>query len=106
MGNRSGRAAWSGDGLQLVHQIGPGRGRGKRFSVGMVEGDRFIHDHSELIEHAAFVSSMAATEEQAGTASDMASVFIRPFDNLDVVCAFFHCRDSLMARRTARIRYR
>jgi hypothetical protein len=89
--------------LKSICEIAARRRRWQRASVGSVDVQDFLDDLAQLVEHLPLVISVAAAEEQPGTAPDVAAVLVGPFDNLHVPRAVFHNLASLTARRTARI---
>jgi len=81
--------------------IAAGRGWWQGLALELIELDRFFDDLAELFEDLLLVVTMATAEKQARSAADIATVDIRPFDDLDVSRTRFHDRDSLMALLTA-----
>src|SRR5512139_1600417 len=90
------------DVLHFVREITAGGWRRQRFTVGLVERDRFLDNSAQLVEHLPFIVAMAATVDQTGRTSDVALILFRPFDNLHVSSALFHFFDSSIASCTAR----
>jgi hypothetical protein len=88
--------------LHLVCEVAPRSRRWQRLPVPVVQGNRFLHDLAQLVEHRLFIAAVATTVYQAGRASDVALIFVRPFDDLGVSRALFHDFDSSIARFTVR----
>ena len=57
---------------------------------------------AEFIEDLLLIVSMATTINQSRRTTHITLIFFRPFNNLYVFRAIFHCFDSSIARRTAR----
>ena len=64
----------------------------------MVDRDGFLDNLAKFGENGFLVSAVASTVDQPWRTSDVALVFVRPFDNFRVSGTLFHDFDSSTAR--------
>jgi hypothetical protein len=82
----------------VLPRIGfPTGGRRQWPALSLVQIDRLLHDFAELRKDLLLVLPVAPTVEQFG-AAHVALIRIRPFNDFQVSCAFFHFLDSSRTR--------
>jgi hypothetical protein len=85
--------------VDLLSDVLAGGRRWQRLAVALHGVDPFIHDLAELSVDLALVAAVATRPDDAGTLADEALVLVGPFYQLDVACAFFHCREPSLYPR-------
>jgi hypothetical protein len=65
-----------GDALHTVSEVASGCGWWERLAVGLVKFDCFLHDLTELCEDLALIVPVTTAQYQAGSATDVAIVFV------------------------------
>ena len=89
----------------VLHPVGEVTTRSrwrKWFAIFLIQRNGFFDDVAELVEYRLFIRSVATSIDEPRRTSDVALVFLGPFNNLRVSRTVFHVFDSSIARRTAR----
>src|SRR5215475_3548393 len=93
---------FSGDLQHLVCVIFACGGEWQRFTVALVELNRFIDDITQFRKDCLLIVTVTTTIKQSRTTPDVTLILIGPLNNLDVSGTRFHFFDSSIAALTAR----
>src|SRR3972149_4103213 len=93
---------WGGVGsngllCDVLHPVGEVTTRSrwrKWFAIFLIQRNGFFDDVAELVKYRLFIRSVAASIDETRRTSDLALVFLRPFNNLRVSRTVFHVFDS------------